>query len=1280
MADGQVVFEITGDRRPINQALRETTGDIERESRNWDRAAGQAGDNIQGKFGKVFKAVATSAVAAKVGKVLLDFGKDAIQAASDLQEVQNVVDVTFGDGARQIETWAQKAGTQFGLTETQAKKFTSTLGAMMKSAGLAGPEIVGMSTDLAGLAADMASFYNLDFETAFQKIRSGISGETEPLKQLGINMSVANLEAFALTQGITKAFDQMSQGEQTMLRYQYLMQATADAQGDFARTSDGFANGLRALETNIDQLKTNVGTLLLPVINDVISGVNDMVSALTVKPTRTVLDDFADVDKQTAARLAEIQETADGVKDLVAVLEELGGKKIAADGLTKFVDDLTGKINGLGGAMSKAKDGDYAGTISEIAGAMAAATGGDASAWNTLLTAIGSKLPDAVDATLDDKGQTAAFLAAAGAAADSLGGEYPALWAEMLGVLGDDAGAAITALAKGATAAAALNGLANGANTLSPTVDVDKWKSLLTVLSGTGNIDLSGTGQSITDLAEALNSSEPGSKAQAWETFLNALYADVDNLSKLTGKDAEGTIEWLDGIKLAAQGLAPDDAAGWATLFGEIRKGLPKLTAKEDWLDVLGALKSTGSIDLGNTGKSISQLAEALNGEDPGTDRAQAWRELLDALSADVEGLSKLTGTSAEDTAAWLATLAEGANALDPNSAEGWDKLFAQLVTGLPGLGDTNAAGLFAELAGGADDAETYLRALGYSTDDIADAQAAWLEVCRRLVQTLPGLNEIINTETGEVKGGVAAIDEYVNAWKEGQEKIALWKAYYQKEELLNKRRENEYLARVDSMGAEQRVKRLRAQLDKYGGYDAVNSNIGINGNGDWYLKSGGYSKQEQEEILGLYAEYGQAVTEAAQAAEIYENEVNANAQAVQDLADEKQALIETVGEEENATNGAADAMGDAADAMAEWSKETKDAATEAVTAAADALEALDKYYQDVHADTKRSIDGVVSGFEKIITPAEQARQKMSDLTKEIDELNAAGKDSTGLQKTYADMENSIPSVQNMTEALQDQLDYLTQYQEYLAQARAAGVSDAVLASLSDGSTQSFDYLKALATTGSAKEIEELNSAYAQVEAAKASLTDSLTEQRLAADSEFTALSDAATAAVASLDQYATAEGNMEHTVQGIADGIAAKVPAVQAQVDALLSALSSLDSAGIFGKGLLGRSVKGSKFSLNLDGTHAVGLDYVPFDNYLAALHEGESVLTAEESRVWRNFKYGATSGVNALDYDALGGVMRENVKAGGNVYLDGRTVGRVISERQADSLRNLERSGWQG
>ena len=233
--------------------MRDTTNLIEKEGKKWDREASATSDSIGDRFTSMFKKITAAAVAAKVGQVLKNWAKDAIEAASALEEVQNVVDVTFGESASEIDAWAKNAITQFGLTETQAKQFASTMGAMMKSSGLAGQEIVGMSENLAGLAADMASFYNMDFETAFNKIRSGISGETEPLKQLGINMSVANLEAFALTQGITKAFDKMSQSEQIVLRYQYLMQATADAQGDFARTSDGYANGLRLLDSQLNQ-------------------------------------------------------------------------------------------------------------------------------------------------------------------------------------------------------------------------------------------------------------------------------------------------------------------------------------------------------------------------------------------------------------------------------------------------------------------------------------------------------------------------------------------------------------------------------------------------------------------------------------------------------------------------------------------------------------------------------------------------------------------------------------------------------------------------------------------------------------------------------------------------------------------------------------------------------------------------------------------------------------------------------------------------------------------
>lgn len=106
---------------------------------------------------------------------------ESIGLASDLKETQNVVDVTFEDSASTINKWAQEALNAYGLTETKAKQYSSTLGAMMKSMGIADDQVLQMSTDMAGLAADMASFYNLDHDTAFEKIRSGISGETEPL-------------------------------------------------------------------------------------------------------------------------------------------------------------------------------------------------------------------------------------------------------------------------------------------------------------------------------------------------------------------------------------------------------------------------------------------------------------------------------------------------------------------------------------------------------------------------------------------------------------------------------------------------------------------------------------------------------------------------------------------------------------------------------------------------------------------------------------------------------------------------------------------------------------------------------------------------------------------------------------------------------------------------------------------------------------------------------------------------------------------------------------------
>lgn len=228
-------------------------------------------------FSRLAKAIGLVMIARKA----LDTIKTGIDYSSDLAEVQNVVDVTFGSATEAINSWSKECLAAYGMNEVSAKRYAGTIGAMLKSSGLAGDAIVDMSKDMVGLAGDMASFYNLDLETAFEKIRSGISGETEPLKQLGINMSVANLEAYALSQGITTAYNEMSQAEQVMLRYNYLMSTTADAQGDFARTQDSYANQTRLLSESWLEFTGIMAEQLLPVLTTIVSWLNNIVAFLT---------------------------------------------------------------------------------------------------------------------------------------------------------------------------------------------------------------------------------------------------------------------------------------------------------------------------------------------------------------------------------------------------------------------------------------------------------------------------------------------------------------------------------------------------------------------------------------------------------------------------------------------------------------------------------------------------------------------------------------------------------------------------------------------------------------------------------------------------------------------------------------------------------------------------------------------------------------------------------------------------------------------------------------
>ena len=263
--------------RAIDTAsIQEAREELARESAALDQLEDHTNKSTDA-FSRLAKAIGLVMIARKA----LDTIKTGIDYASDLAEVQNVVDVTFGSATEAINSWSKECLAAYGMNEVSAKRYAGTLGAMLKSSGLAGDAIVDMSKDMVGLAGDMASFYNLDLETAFEKIRSGISGETEPLKQLGINMSVANLEAYALSQGITTAYNEMSQAEQVMLRYNYLMSTTADAQGDFARTQDSYANQTRLLSESWLEFTGIMAEQLLPVLTTIVSWLNNIVAFLT---------------------------------------------------------------------------------------------------------------------------------------------------------------------------------------------------------------------------------------------------------------------------------------------------------------------------------------------------------------------------------------------------------------------------------------------------------------------------------------------------------------------------------------------------------------------------------------------------------------------------------------------------------------------------------------------------------------------------------------------------------------------------------------------------------------------------------------------------------------------------------------------------------------------------------------------------------------------------------------------------------------------------------------
>lgn len=262
---GSVDFELLLNSNPFNKGLKNASTQI--------KSSGI--ENSLKNIGKM-------ALAAFSIRAIVNFGKECINLGSDLTEVQNVVDVTFGNLNTEVNRFAENAIDKFGLGQTVTKKYVGTFGAMSKAFGFSNKEALTMSETLTGLAGDVASFYNLSSDEAYTKLKSVFTGETETLKDLGVVMTQNALDQYASANGYGKTTAKMSEQEKVALRYKFVLDKLSLANGDFARTSDSWANQTRVLSLRFNELKATLGQGFINIFTPIVKGINFVLSKLQV--------------------------------------------------------------------------------------------------------------------------------------------------------------------------------------------------------------------------------------------------------------------------------------------------------------------------------------------------------------------------------------------------------------------------------------------------------------------------------------------------------------------------------------------------------------------------------------------------------------------------------------------------------------------------------------------------------------------------------------------------------------------------------------------------------------------------------------------------------------------------------------------------------------------------------------------------------------------------------------------------------------------------------------
>ncbi len=259
-AHGKINIDATGVKTGVGDATR-ALDSFKAQSEKISKHLEKVGDSL-----KSFGTKLTIGVTAPIVAV----GGLSLKAAMDAVESENLFEVAMGGMAKSARDWSEKTAKALGLNAYELRKNTGMFYTMFQSMDIGKKSSLGMSEGLVQLANDMASFYNLDPKEAFEKLRSGIVGEVEPLRQLGILVDENTTKAFAYKNGIAKQGTELTQQQKVMARYGVIMKATGKAQGDLARTADSPTNRIRRLRQQAEQLQVKFGTLLIPIMEKVV--------------------------------------------------------------------------------------------------------------------------------------------------------------------------------------------------------------------------------------------------------------------------------------------------------------------------------------------------------------------------------------------------------------------------------------------------------------------------------------------------------------------------------------------------------------------------------------------------------------------------------------------------------------------------------------------------------------------------------------------------------------------------------------------------------------------------------------------------------------------------------------------------------------------------------------------------------------------------------------------------------------------------------------------------